>query len=280
MKFAYGRTKEKDADVILFGVPDQSGSHAKRKGQAKGPDAIRKISNREAWVSETSRYQAQSGPVCVKTHDIGNIKKSQVAKKAAAIAKAGKKVAVLGGDHSITFKVLQGLTQHHKNIAVIYFDTHPDFVCSRNEKYFGSVMCDTQHLKGIAFNKSSILGIRAIEPEERKNIKKSGITSFTTLDIEEKGVKKVAQQIKKIVGKNKVYLSIDLDVLDPSVAPGVSTPYPGGLQTLQLLCLTKEFSKLNLVGFDIMEYTPKYDINDRTGHLATILGLEILKSMQ
>ena len=278
MKFAYAKAKSmKSADVILFGVPDESGSHALRKGAKQGPDAIRKISNREAKVSKTSTYEAQEGPIHASVFDAGNKTKKTIASLVEKAQRQGKKTIIFGGDHSITFNAIKGVVKVHKNISVIYLDTHPDFICSRGS-YFGSVLCDISHLKNVNLKKSALIGIRAIEPEERKTIKKSGIKAYTTLDIYDKGIKQVAKQLKKLIGKNKVYISIDLDVFDPDVAPGVSTPYPGGLQTLDVIYLIKAIAK-HAVGFDIMEYTPKYDIQERTGHVATVLTLELLKQV-
>jgi len=94
-------------------------------------------------------------------------------------------------------------------------------------------------------------------------------------DLTSYGVDWAFKQIRRTVGKN-VYLSVDLDVLDPAFAPGVATPYPGGLSSAQLILLCKKIAGLGLAGMDIMEYNPKFDVQDMTGHLATTLLIETL----
>lgn len=93
------------------------------------------------------------------------------------------------------------------------------------------------------------------------------------------GVKKVFRKIKSRVGKY-IYISIDMDVLDPAFAPGVSSPVPGGLNSNELIYLLKKLSGLKLVGFDVMETNPKYDIQYMTSHLASRIIIEMISSMK
>ena len=92
-------------------------------------------------------------------------------------------------------------------------------------------------------------------------------------------IQKTFNEIKKRITKN-TYLSIDMDVLDPAFAPGVSTPVPGGLNSNELFYLTKKIANLGLIGFDIMEVNPKRDIQNRTSHLASKLLIEIASSIK
>jgi len=277
MKLAWALQDFPSAEWVLFGVPDESGSHAFKKGSSKGPDMIRAVSNeRSVFIrnDQVSLVQPQTGKFRNNLFDHGNIKKKEVSILVKDLASKNKKPIMIGGDHSITFEVLKGLNEVTKDISVIYLDAHPDFICS-SHNYYGSVVCDVMALSNVKIKKSVELGIRAPEKEELINIKKKHLKTIHPVEIAEKGIKKVVQDIKKHVGKN-VYLSVDLDVLDPAFAPGVSTPVPGGLTSNEFFYLIKELKKLNIIGFDIVELTPKYDIQDMTAHLAAKAIAEII----
>jgi len=280
MKYAWANAKSyKEAKSVLVGVPDESGSHAGRKGASKGPDMLRKASRTEIFERRGKKTisQPQTGKLKGKLFDYGNVARKRVAGLAEKIVKDGKKPIFIGGDHSITFEVLKGLNKQKKEIKVIYFDAHPDFICS-SHNYYGSVVCDASRLRNVNLRKSVEIGIRAPEKEELLNLKRKKIRVFHPIDIVEKGIANTFNQIKRIVGKGNIYLSIDLDVLDPAFAPGVDTPVPGGLTTNQLFYLTKKIAALGLIGFDVMELSPAYDIQERTSHLAAKLVIEVLAS--
>jgi len=277
MNLAWARQKDvKKSEWIVFGVPDQSGSHAKRKGSVFGPKKIREISIDRGIIfrkGEESVLQPEKGTLKNNVTDYGNILKKNVRQFVREAVFHGKKPIVIGGDHSITFEVLQGINDVMKDVCVIYLDAHPDFICSSN-KYYGSVICDARNLSNINLKKSVEVGTRAPEKEELVNLKKQHLRTITPIEIVEKGIKDVVNEIKRIVGKN-VYLSIDMDVVDPAFAPGVSTPVPGGLSSKEFIYLIK-IAELDILGFDIMEVTPRHDIQDMTSHLAAIAIEEIV----
>jgi len=276
LKLAWATAKTVESSKwVLFGVPDESESHSYRNGTARAPDHIRKISRiREVFKRDgkESIAQPEQGQISDNVFDYGNIKKKDVSSMVSHLLSKNKKPIMIGGDHSITFEVLKGLNK--KDISVIYLDAHPDFVCS-SHSYYGSVLCDASRLKNINLKKSVEVGIRAPEKEELINLKKKKITTITPFDVAERGIKKIVDEIKKRVGKN-VYLSIDVDSVDPAFAPGVSTPVPGGLTSNEFLYLIKQLSKLNLIGFDVVEVNPKYDVNEMTAHLAARAIAEII----
>jgi agmatinase len=119
--------------------------------------------------------------------------------------------------------------------------------------------------------------MRTPEEEELKNIKKLGINVITPLDIEHYGILKISKKILRTLEKD-TYLSIDMDVLDPAFAPGVTEPEPIGLTPTQVVYLCKQISKKGLFGFDVMELCPEYDLNNVTLHLAYRIILEIISS--
>jgi len=196
------------SDWIVYGVPDESGSHSNRKGSSKGPDAIRKISNERGVFSRKGKkiiVEPQKGELKDNVFDSGNIKKKDVRGYIRETVFDGRKPIVLGGDHSITFEILKGFNDVKKDISVIYLDSHPDFVCS-SHKYYGSVLCDVLSLKNVDLRSSVEVGVRAPEKEELVNIKKKHLITITPLDIVERGIVDVVRQIKRIVGKNVQFI--------------------------------------------------------------------------
>lgn len=269
MKFIYENSSLQNADFVLIGVPDHSGSHSYRLGAKKGPQAIRRVALERCIFKrhgKKSLAQVSSGIIHTKIHDLGDLHKKDLC---LALKKLkGKTPIILGGDHSITIEALRNF----KNVAVVYFDAHPDMISS-SKGYYGSVLMDGQENT----EKSIIIGVREPELEEIYNIKKKKLVCITPLHFYEKGLPWVWQQIAKRTKGKKVYISIDLDVFDPSLAPGVSTPVPGGLDFTQVLYLVKRIMQERVVvGFDIMELTPPFDQDQKTAHLAVKLLLEMI----
>ena len=283
MKFAWADTKKVgDSNVVFLGVPDESGSHAARKGTSLGPNRIRKVSRERAIFTRKGMKSIAFPTMCasnIHVHDYGNIKKKHVSRTISDLVSKGKFPITVGGDHSITFEVLKGFDKVKKKISVVYFDAHPDFVCS-SRNYYGSVVCDVFDLRYVDLKSSVEVGSRAIEKEEMANMKKRNMKVITPGDIAEKGVKRIFQEIKKHVGKNRVYLSIDVDVVDPGYAPGVDTPVPGGLSSTELMYLAKKVAELGLVGFDVMETSPPHDMQDMTSHLSAQLIINTLACLK
>ena len=125
-----------------------------------------------------------------------------------------------------------------------------------------------------------LVGTRAAEPEELENAKAAGLKIVNPLDVVELGVKKVAQMIKARTAGSKIYISVDLDCVDPASAPGVSVPSAAGLAAMDLIyLLNKVISGGNVVGIDIVELVPDYDINGMTATLAARILSECIASV-
>jgi agmatinase len=126
--------------------------------------------------------------------------------------------------------------------------------------------------------KTSIqIGIRTPEQEELDNLKKYGVKVITPFDIVEKGVKEISNLISQTIGKN-IYISFDMDCIDPAFAPGVSVPVPMGLKSVESMYLLKSIIEQGIIGMDIMEVCPSYDIKDRTSHLASRMISEVISA--
>ncbi|HWY35682.1 MAG TPA: arginase family protein, partial [Nitrosopumilaceae archaeon] len=159
-------------------------------------------------------------------------------------------------------------------ISLVYFDAHPDFISS-TQNYYGSVFYDS--LSYIDLKSSLQIGIRTPEQEEIENLKKYDVTVITPLDIIKNGIVETEKTITNKIGKN-VYVSFDMDAIDPAYAPGVSVPVPMGLRNTEAMYLLKSLAK-RTIGIDIMEVCPDYDVKDRTSHLASRMIAEIISSI-
>ncbi len=275
MKFAYHNSGFEKAELVLFGLPDEKGSQAQRTGVDKGPNSIRKASQRNVYKFKGGQaiYEPEIGRFNKSLYDFGNVKRSDLAK---IFPKLGKKIPIfLGGDHSITLDILKKFKQD--KISLVYLDAHPDATNSK-KPYYGSVISDLAQLKNIDMKSSILIGARAATDEENFSLEEFGLKTIRPQDLEERGIKHVLNEIKGTVGKH-IYLSIDLDACDPAFAPGVSSPVPGGLTSRELICISRHVAKLGLVGFDIVEHTPKYDVQEMTAHLASNLILEIVSNL-
>jgi agmatinase len=271
------------ADVVIIGVPDESRSHAKRKGASKGPDSLRIASN----TFEFFEREGKIIPICPmkgtlenkKILDFGNITREDLYRLVFDIVSAKKLPITIGGDHSITTLILQAIHDalEGQKISLLYFDAHPDFVSS-TRNYYGSVITDS--IDNINFTKSMLIGTRAAELEELENASKHRLEIITPLDILELGINSTVKKIISKCASSKVYLSIDLDCMDPGVAPGVSVPAPGGLFPLDLIYMVKKISEsLQIIGMDIVELSPDFDLNQNTANHASRILMEMISSL-
>ncbi len=209
-----------------------------------------------------------------KVHDIGNINREQIENVYDKISASSKIPISIGGDHSISRQIINAMAKRHGKISLVYFDAHPDFVSSTTN-YYGSVVNDV--LPNIDIDSSVEIGIRTPEQEELDNIKKYNLDVITPFDIRDRGIKQVTNSVLDRLG-DKVYVSFDMDCVDPAYAPGVSVPVPMGLNSTDAVYLLKEIAKKGIIGMDIMEVCPSFDVKDRTSHLASRIISEVLYS--
>lgn len=285
MKLLHSNVKSiSQADIVVIGVPDETKSHAKRKGASKGPDGLRTASNSFEFFEREGKII----PICPmkgtledkKILDFGNTLREDLYRLVFDIASAKKLPITIGGDHSITTVILQAIHEAFQGdkISLLYFDAHPDFVSS-TRNYYGSVITDSSGY--INFTKSILIGTRAAELEELENASKQKLEIITPIDIIEFGINATVKKIISKCGSSKVYLSIDLDCMDPGVAPGVSVPAPGGLFPLDLIYMIKKITEnLHIVGMDIVELSPDYDLNQNTANHAARILMETISSLK
>jgi agmatinase len=268
-----------DADIVLLGVPDESRSHARRKGTSRGPDIIRIASNEMEFFEREGRIiptTAMRGNLLdKKILDLGNTGRERLPEIIFDIVSRGKLPIIIGGDHSITTIALRQIGKMIGKVSLFYFDAHPDFVSSTNN-YYGSIMTDSAEY--INFKKSILIGTRAAEAEEIDNAIKVGLEIITPMDLAELGPSKLARRLDNKI-RHKKYISIDLDCVDPAFAPGVSVPCPGGISSTDLIYLVKRAVQSGIIAMDIVELSPDFDFNNTTACLAAKIISESIASI-
>jgi agmatinase len=272
-----------DAGIVVIGVPDESRSHAKRKSTSRAPDVLRIAANESEFFERGGKLI----PTCPmrgtfdnkEVFDAGNASdRRELHRLVFDAVSRGQVPIMIGGDHSLTTEVLSAVSKAAGKLSLLYFDAHPDFVSSARN-YYGSVLTDSA--QSLDFRKSMLIGTRAAEPEELENAKQAGLQIINPLDIAELGVHKAAEMIKSRTAGSKIYISVDLDCLDPAFAPGVSVPSPGGLSSIDIIYLLKSIvSSGNIMGLDIVELAPDYDVNGMTATLAARILSECIASIK
>ena len=277
MKICWANTDNFDeAEIVIVGIPDESKSHALRKGTSEAPHKIREISSiRDTYKrgNEISLGLPLDG-ITKKVYDYGNVERNQISETIEKIISKSKIPISIGGDHSLTTEIIKSVSKKYGPLSLVYFDAHPDFVSSVHG-YYGSVFNDV--LQYIDTKTSILVGIRTPEKEEIDNIKKYDLQVITPFDIIRNGIQKTEEMILNRIGKN-IYVSVDMDAIDPAFAPGVSVPVPLGLRNIEVALLLKSIVKRGICGLDIMEVCPNYDTKDRTSHLASRIISEVISS--
>jgi agmatinase len=269
-----------EAEIALVLVADESKSLATRKGTDQGPKAMRyAFENSEVFKREGKTIlicPMRNNYLNKKILDLGFTSRNDLYSLICELVTNKIIPVVIGGDHSVTSIAIDAISATLGKIGLVYFDAHPDFVSSKTD-YYGSVITDS--LDRLEEDNVTFVGTRAAELEEVENINRSGFQVVTPLDILEEGINKIIDKICKRNTARK-YVSIDLDCLDPAYAPGVSVPTPCGLTSVELTCLVKHAVSTGIVGMDIVELCPKYDMNDITASLAARLLSESVASMR
>lgn len=160
---------------------------------------------------------------------------------------------LIGGEHTITLGAISALKRKYSDLKILHLDAHLDF----REEYLGNKLSHATvfrriHELGIPFLS---LGIRAISKEEYEDALKMGIPVYYAHDLW-RDFQRVLKEVERFLSTGRVYISLDMDVLDPSLAPGVGTPEPGGLSWRELLQILEKGAKANVVGMDIVETRP------------------------
>ena len=270
------------ADVAIVGVPFDTGATSNRSGSRFGPRKIREASlllwgfNRHFGITPLELLNVVDyGDVVV---DSIRLEESMHAITADVdtILSAGATVIALGGDHSISLSLLRAHAKRFGPLAMIHFDSHVD--TEQDSLDHGTVF---RHAiaEGLIDTSAWVqVGIRGPVacPEEVEGSKDLGALVLGIDDCFSLGIPGVLQAIHSRIGDRPAYVSLDIDAVDPAYAPGTGTPEVGGLSSYQMLQLVRGLRGLDLVGFDLVEVCPPYDVADITSILAANLVFEFL----
>ncbi len=272
-------------DFAVVGVP-WDGATSYRTGQRMAPDAIRR-------VSVTLRPYNLALDVGIFEHcsgvDYGDVAVvpgyieetyARIETELFPLVEAGVIPVVMGGDHSITLPGLRAIAKIHGPVALVHFDSHTD----TNDQYFGKPYYHGSPFRR-AVEENILLPENSIQVGMRGSVYSKdayhdsmslGFKVATMADIRQMGLKTLIESIRSRVGRAKVFVTFDIDVVDPAFAPGTGTPEVGGFTSAEAIDLLHGLKGLNFVGFDVVEVLPDYDTADITALMAANIIYEFL----
>lgn len=273
-------------DIAVVGVPFDSGV-TYRPGARFGPSHIRQASRllrpyNPALDSHpfSDAQVVDAGDIAANPFDIAEAVDQTREGLAELLGEHGRPFLMLGGDHTIALPALQALHAVHGPVALVHFDAHLDTW----DTYF-----DAPCTHGTPFRRASEQGLVVKGHSAHVGLRGSlydrsdllddaelGFTAIHSRDVDRIGVDGIVARVRETVGALPVYVSIDIDVLDPAFAPGTGTPEAGGLTSRELLAILRGMDGLDIVGADIVEVSPAYDHAEVTAVAAANVGYELL----
>lgn len=280
------RAEPGDAKAVILGLPFDCGAHPHRIGSRQGPSSIRKMS------LLIRRYDAETGidPLEeLKVVDLGDahVKPGEIEPSykgiEAALAVAlynGAVPVTMGGDGAISLPEMRALHCRYPSLVVVHLDAHTDAypIAGYNTATAFSRAFD----EGVVNTRRSFhIGVRSslLVPGVYEYCRQLGYRIVTIEHLLERGIPNVFAEVAEIIGQEPVYLCFDMDVFDPSVAPGVCTPAWGGLSTREGLAALRACGALNIVGMNVNTISPPHDPAEMSAFLAAHVMFEFLAMM-
>lgn len=261
--------------IKLIGLPFDENSSFLR-GPASAPDILRHI-----WHDGASNDFAENLAE-IKEHEVwedgGNISKgnqtveayfNHITETVKSFVQNDNKLLSIGGDHSLSSPVVRGFAEKYKDLHILHIDAHPDLYHNFEDNYYSHASPFARIMEhGLAASLTQV-GIRTLNKHQKEQADKFGVKQFTPTQWNIGDMKAL---------KGPLYISVDLDGLDPAFAPGVSHHEPGGLTTRELLNIIQNIDA-TIVGADIVEYNPSRDINYMTARVAYKVAKELMTKM-
>jgi len=275
------RTYTKDltgVDLAVTGVPfDQAVTN--RPGTRLGPRAIREASTLQpcdppyGWdINPLTDFNvADYGDLAFDYAKISEFSQVLTAHISGILA-AGAGSLTLGGDHYITYPILKAYAEKFGPLSLIQFDAHSDtWVDDDPDRIDHGTMFYKAVKDGIVVPEASVqVGIRTMNPFD------AGVHVIDARAVHENGTAATVARVKEIVGDRPVYLTFDIDCLDPAFAPGTGTPVSGGLSSAQALHMLRDLAGINMVGCDVVEVSPPFDVGMATAVAGAHVGMELM----
>ena len=278
-----------DYDIAVLGIPFDAGT-SYRPGARFGPMGVRQASRhlRPGYHVELGLAPFQSvqvvdaGDVPVTPFDI-DAAMAQIRGHAADLVTGGRRVVAIGGDHTIALPMLRAVTAEHGPVALVHFDAHLDTW----DTYFNAPVTHGTVFRrafeeGLLVEDHSIhIGIRGplYGETDLADDRRFGFRTIRASDVDILGIPGTIDAVLDRVGDLPVYLSVDIDVLDPAFAPGTGTPEAGGLSSRELLRVLRGLTALTLVGADVVEVAPAYDSQEITTVAAATVVYDLITLM-
>ncbi|WCP69597.1 agmatinase [Vibrio tubiashii] len=267
-----------DADLVVLGVPLDMATSG-RPGARMGPDAIRRASVNLAWEGNKFPWdfnvfdRAKVIDAGDLVFDCGDAEDFTYRLEAATseILKSGKTMLALGGDHFITLPILRAYAKHHGEMALIHFDAHTDTYDNGSAYDHGTMFYHAPNEGLISAKHSVQVGIRT-EYDQNHH----GFNVINAMEANDLSAEAIVARIRDIIGDKPVYVTFDIDCLDPAFAPGTGTPVCGGLNSDKVLKILRGLAGVNIVGMDVVEVSPPYDHSDLTALAGATVALELM----
>jgi len=275
-------------DLAVVGVPFDSGV-TYRPGARFGPAHVRQSSrllrpyNPVQKISPFELLQvADAGDIAVNPFDTPGAL-AEITSRALDLTSGGGRLVTIGGDHTIALPLLRAAAQRHGPVAVVHFDAHLDtWDTYFDEPYTHGTPFRRAAEEGVIDNTGCVhVGIRGplYGEQDRMQDEVLGFQIVGAEETEDIGWRGIAERVRARVGNRPVYVSVDIDVLDPAFAPGTGTPEAGGLTSRELLQILRSLAQTNIVGADVVEVAPAYDHAEITGMAAASVAYELICAM-
>jgi agmatinase len=283
-------TEVTDYDIAILGVPFDGGT-SYRPGARFGPLAVRQAARTlrpghhvELGVAPLETVQiVDAGDVTVTPYDIDEACRQIEAHAREVLGERDRRIVSIGGDHTIALPNLRALHAKYGPIALLHFDAHLDTW----DTYFNAPVTHGTIFRrafeeGLLIEDHSVhVGIRGpiYDRMDLNDDARMGFRTFRTSDLDVIGIEAAVDVVRRRVGDAPVYVSVDIDVLDPAFAPGTGTPESGGLTARELLRMLRALSGLHIVGADVVEVAPAYDHAEITAVAAATVVFDLLTLM-
>jgi agmatinase len=279
------RDQVERCDVAIVGVPFDAGT-TYRPGARFGPMAIRQATrllrsyHPGLDVEPFGAQQvADAGDITANPFDIDEAIR-QIGSAADEVLAGADHLLALGGDHTIALPLLRAVNQKYGPVALLHFDAHLDTW----DTYFGAAYTHGTPFrraweeKLLLQDRACHVGIRGplFSPQDLEDDQRFGFSIVGAMELEEIGVRGAVERIRERVGDAPMYVSVDIDVLEPGLAPGTGTPEAGGLSSRELLGIIRGLVGLPIVSADIVEVAPAYDSGEVTSVAASHVAYELL----
>ncbi len=265
-------------DVAVMGIPLDTAT-TNRPGARFGPRAIRGASSIMAWekpygmdFDPFDRLAVVDTGDCFFDHGRPEQVPAEIEEQAFKLIEQGPALLSLGGDHFITYPLLKAHQRKHGGpLSLLHFDAHSDTWADPHERIDHGTMFWWAAREGLVDPASSMqIGLRTTNPDTM------GFNIIDGPEVHETGITAVIEKTRKVLGDRPVYVTFDIDCLDPSYAPGTGTPVCGGLTSHQAMAILRGLAGINVVGMDVVEVAPAYDVGEITALAGAHLAMEML----